>query len=30
MTENMARTAYDVQRDFALSSGLRSEIIWDS
>ncbi|XP_062139740.1 uncharacterized protein LOC133848262 [Drosophila sulfurigaster albostrigata] len=26
----MARTAFDVQRDFALSSGLRSEIIWDS
>ncbi|XP_064536320.1 uncharacterized protein LOC135426916 [Drosophila montana] len=30
MFGNMARTAYDVQRDFALSSGLRSEIIWDS
>ncbi|XP_030385937.1 uncharacterized protein LOC115632825 [Scaptodrosophila lebanonensis] len=26
----MTRTAYEVQRDFALSSGLRSEIIWDS
>ncbi|ALC48407.1 CG7730 [Drosophila busckii] len=26
----MTRNAYDVQRDFALSSGLRSEIIWDS
>lgn len=27
---NMVRTAYNVQRDFALSSGLRSEVIWDS
>ncbi|KAH8288271.1 hypothetical protein KR044_013071, partial [Drosophila immigrans] len=27
---NMARTAFDVQRDFALSSALRSEIIWDA
>lgn len=26
----MERTAYDVQRDFAMSSGIRSEIIWDS
>ncbi|EDW79405.1 uncharacterized protein Dwil_GK20460 [Drosophila willistoni] len=26
----MTRSAYEVQRDFALSSGLRSEIIWDS
>ncbi|XP_062130844.1 uncharacterized protein LOC133841981 [Drosophila sulfurigaster albostrigata] len=26
----MTRSVYDVQRDFALSSGLRSEIIWDA
>ncbi|XP_017871909.1 PREDICTED: uncharacterized protein LOC108619691 [Drosophila arizonae] len=26
----MARTVYEVQRDFAMSSGIRSEIIWDS
>ncbi|XP_002135306.2 uncharacterized protein [Drosophila pseudoobscura] len=26
----MTRSAYDVQRDFGLSSALRSEIIWDS
>ncbi|EDV39581.2 uncharacterized protein Dana_GF10100 [Drosophila ananassae] len=26
----MSRTAYEVQRDFGLSSGLRTEIIWDS
>ncbi|XP_017058940.1 uncharacterized protein LOC108099823 [Drosophila ficusphila] len=25
-----SRTAYEVQRDFGFSSGLRSEIIWDS
>ncbi|EDW94760.2 uncharacterized protein LOC6534370 [Drosophila yakuba] len=31
-TENTqnSRTAYEVQRDFGFSSGLRSEIIWDS
>ncbi|KAH8395613.1 hypothetical protein KR222_003304, partial [Zaprionus bogoriensis] len=29
-TSKMARNAQDVQRDFARSSGLRSEIIWDS
>ncbi|SPP85214.1 uncharacterized protein LOC117587254 [Drosophila guanche] len=28
--KQMTRSAYDVQRDFGLSSGLRSEIIWDS
>ncbi|XP_022213671.2 uncharacterized protein LOC111068490 [Drosophila obscura] len=28
--KQMSRSAYDVQRDFGLSSGLRSEIIWDS
>lgn len=26
----ISRTAYEVQRDFGFSSGLRSEIIWDS
>ncbi|XP_030560885.1 uncharacterized protein LOC115762701 [Drosophila novamexicana] len=26
----MTRSVYEVQRDFALSSGLRSEIIWDA
>ncbi|KAL7732041.1 hypothetical protein ACLKA6_015804 [Drosophila palustris] len=26
----MTRSIYDIQRDFALSSGLRSEIIWDA
>ncbi|XP_002016640.2 uncharacterized protein LOC6591058 isoform X1 [Drosophila persimilis] len=28
--KQMTRSAYDVQRDFGLSSALRSEIIWDS
>ncbi|KAH8366092.1 hypothetical protein KR093_008991, partial [Drosophila rubida] len=30
LPQKMTRSVYDVQRDFALTSGLRSEIIWDA